>query len=118
MRILIPTDGAGGEDAPVASHLGRCGSFTVVDEKGRVIETVENAGRHHGGSATPAEQCLSLRPDVVLCHGLGRNAVTVFGKAGVRVMVSLGERAADILHAWQAGEARDALYEEACAGHG
>jgi predicted Fe-Mo cluster-binding NifX family protein len=54
IRIVVPTEGAGGIDSPRSAHFGRAGSFTLVDVVDGEISSagaVMNPSRDQGGCA-------------------------------------------------------------------
>ena len=50
MKIVIPTNTKGGLDDKIAEHFGRCLTYTFLNEKGEVIEIIDNTSSQVGGT--------------------------------------------------------------------
>lgn len=55
MKIVIPTNNKKGLNDKVADHFGRCLTYTFLDEKGDVVEIINNTSEHMGGKGLPPE---------------------------------------------------------------
>ena len=55
MKIVIPTNSKIGLNDEIAEHFGRCLTYTFLNEKGEVLEIIENTSEHNGGQGLPPE---------------------------------------------------------------
>ncbi len=72
MKIVIPTNNKEGFDDKIAEHFGRCLTYTFLNEKGDVVEIIDNTSEHMGGAGLPPELMKKHKADVLLCKDLGR----------------------------------------------
>jgi predicted Fe-Mo cluster-binding NifX family protein len=118
IRIAVTSDDAGGLDARVGAHFGRCAHYTFVDvEDGRVVEVraIDNpfAGGHQPGQV-PAF-IASQEAHVLLTGGIGRRAIDFFEQLGIAVGAgNTGSTVRQAVEAWMAGGAGGI---EPCTGH-
>jgi len=66
MKIVIPTNNKEGFDDKIAEHFGRCLTYTFLNEKGDVVEIIDNTSEHM------PELMKKHKADVLLCKDLGR----------------------------------------------
>ena len=64
MKIVIPTNNKKGLNDDVANHFGLCKTFTFLNEKGELIEIIENTSEHMGGSGLPPDLIKKHKADV------------------------------------------------------
>lgn len=91
MKIAVPTNDKRGLEAEVAEHFGRCQTYTFVNEKGALIDIIDNTSRHMGGIQLPPEFLRGHGADVLLCKGLGPRAIDLCGQLGIEVYVCPAE---------------------------
>ena len=72
MKIVIPTNNKKGLDDTVAEHFGRCLTYTFLNEKGEVVEIINNTSEHMGGSELPPELMKKHGANILLCRELGQ----------------------------------------------
>lgn len=129
MKICIPTEDDRGLDAALAAHFGRAPFFTVVDPLAKTATVIPNRDAEHGhghgqghghehGHCNPLDAIRLSGADVVVCRGLGRNALIGLQRAGVPVFTT---DEAHVLAAVRSFEARGlpgASLTSACGGSG
>ena len=114
MKIVIPTNNEKGLDDKIAEHFGRCLTYTFLNEKGEVIEIINNTSEHMGGVGLPPELMKKHEADVLLCRGLGSRAVNLCKDLGIDVYVHQAERVKDIFKLWQNKKLKKTGAEGAC----
>ena len=87
MKIVVPTDAKKGLDDKIAEHFGRCLTYTFLDEKGKVIEIIDNVSEHTGGAGLPPELMKKHGANVLLCKDIGPRAIGLCKELGVDVYV-------------------------------
>jgi predicted Fe-Mo cluster-binding NifX family protein len=117
MRIAIPTEGKKGLEEVVAYHFGRCATYTILDEKGRVVDIIDNISEHMGGRGLPPEILREKGVNILLCQGLGPRAVSTCEDLGVEVFIGQAEKVKDIFGMWKAGKLKKAGMEDVCEEH-
>ena len=117
MKIVIPTDSKKGLDDKIAEHFGRCLTYTFLDEKGEVIEIIDNSSEHMGGSGLPPELMKKHGANVLLCKGLGPRAIDLCKKLKIDVYVCQADKVRDIFNLWQDNKIQKAGAEDACSDH-
>lgn len=115
--VAIPTEGAGGPDAPVGEHFGRVPTYTLFDVERGVADVVENTSEHMGGTGYPAQLLSDADIDVLLCRGLGRRAIQMLTENGVDVCIGVSGTAQQAFDAWKSGQLKTAADDDACTRH-
>ena len=117
MKIVIPTNTKKGLDDKIAEHFGRCLTYTFLNEKGEVIEIINNISEHMGGIGLPPELMKEHGADVLLCKDLGPRAIDLCKELGIDVYVCQAETVKDIFELWQNKKLKKAGIEDACEQH-
>lgn len=117
MRIVIPTNGKKGLEDQVAEHFGRCLTYTFLDEKGKVIEIIDNTSEHMGGAGLPPQLMKKHGADILLCRGLGSRALDLCKELDIAVFVTQAEKVKDIFNLWYNKKIKEASKENACKEH-
>jgi predicted Fe-Mo cluster-binding NifX family protein len=117
MRIVIPTNDKKGLDNKVAEHFGRCNTYTFLDEKGNVIEIIENTSEHMGGIGLPTELMKEHGANVLLCKGLGPRALNLCEQYRIDVYVCQAETVKEIFELWKNKKIKKASLEDVCEEH-
>lgn len=117
MKIVIPTNGEKGIKEKVANHFGRCQTYTFLDEKGKVIETIENTSEHMAGIGLPPELMKKHDADVLLCHDLGPRALNLCREFGIEVYTSTAETVEEIFAMWKNNQLKKATSDDVCEEH-
>jgi len=117
MKIVIPTDNKKGLDNKVAEHFGRCNTYTFLDEKGKVIEIIENTSEHMGGKGLPTELMKEHGANVLLCKGLGPRALNLCEQYRIGVYVCQAETVKEIFELWKNKRIKKASLEDVCEEH-
>ncbi len=117
MKIVIPTDSKKGLDDTVAEHFGRCNTYTFLDEKGKVIEIIDNTSEHLGGSELPPKLMKKHEADVLLCRGLGPRALNLCKQLGIDVYVGQAETVKEMFRLWKDKKIKKADFEDVCGEH-
>ena len=117
MKIVIPTNDKKGLDDRIAEHFGRCLTYTFLNEKGEVLEIIDNTSEHMGGMGLPPELMKKHGADILLCKGLGLRAVNLCQELGISVYVHQAETVKEIFELWQSNKLKEAGREDACEQH-
>jgi len=116
-KICVPTEGAGGLNAPVGEHFGRVPSYTILDTESGDVRVVRNESEHMGGQGLPADLLANLGIDVLLCQGLGRRAIGILSQRGIDVSIGFRGTAGEAIDAWKQGLAAPVGEDAACQQH-
>jgi predicted Fe-Mo cluster-binding NifX family protein len=121
IRIAVPTEAAGGIDAPRSAHFGKAGSFTLVDvEDGTIVSSgnIMNPTGEHGGCGATVAVLAEIGVQVAIVVGMGggpRNAMAARGILTLFDGDSTTPREA--VEAYLAGGLRPFGADQGCAGH-
>jgi len=117
MKIVIPTDNKNGLKDTVAEHFGRCLTYTFLNEKGEVVEIIDNTSEHMGGKGLPPELMKKHGADILFCKDLGPRALNLCQELGIEVYVSQAETVEEIFEAWKNNKIKKAGAEDICEQH-
>lgn len=117
MKIVIPTNNRKGLDGKIAEHFGRCQTYTFINEKGEVIEIIDNTSEHMGGEGLPPELMKKHGADILLCKDLGPRALALCSQLGIDVYVSQVETVREIFKIWKNNKIKKADAENVCEQH-
>ncbi len=117
MKIVIPTNNKKGLEDTVAEHFGRCLTYTFLNEKGEVVEIIDNPSEHMGGAGLPPELMKKHGADILLCGDLGPRALALCGQLGIDVYVSQAETVKEIFDMWKNNKLKKASTEDVCEEH-
>ena len=113
-RIVVPTEGKGGIEGKVATHFGRCDTYTFLDSAGNLIEVIKNTSKHMGGTGLPPELMKEHGADVLLCKGLGMKAFNRCKELGIDVYVCQADTAKEIFNKWKNCSLNKANPDDTC----
>jgi len=117
MKIVVPTNNKKGLDDKMAEHFGRCATYTFLDEKGEVIEIIDNTSGHMGGKGLPPELMKKHGASVLLCRDLGPRALALCGQLGIDVYVGQAETPREIFKMWKNDKIKKANAGDVCEQH-
>ena len=117
MRIVVPTNNKNGLDGKIAEHFGRCLTYTFLNEKGEVLEIINNTSEHMGGKGLPPELMKKHEANILLCRGLGPRALSLCQELGIDVYVYQAETVKEIFTMWQNNKLKKASIENVCKEH-
>ena len=117
MKIVIPTNNKKGLDDKVAEHFGRCPTYTFLNEKGEVIEIIDNTSEHMGGKGLPPELMKKHGADILLCKDLGPRALALCDQLRIDVYVGQAETVEGIFEMWKNDRIKKADVEDVCEQH-
>ena len=117
MKIVIPTDNKKGLSDTVAEHFGRCNTYTFLDEKGKVVEIINNTSEHMGGSGLPPELMKKYGANILLCRGLGSRALNLCKELGIDVYVYQAKTVREIFGLWKNKKIKRADSDDVCEEH-
>jgi len=117
MKIVIPTNNKKGLDDKVADHFGRCLTYTFLNEKGEVVEIIDNTSEHMGGKGLPPELMKDHGANVLLCRELGPRALNLCKELGIEVYVCQAETVREIFEMWKNNKIKKAGAEAVCEEH-
>jgi len=114
MKIAIPSDGKKGPEELVSEHFGKTPYFTLFDEGGKIIEFIESDARHAGGTRHPPQTLKDNNVDVLVCKGLGMNAIKMCKAFGIKIFISEADTVGKMFEEYKSGDARPATDDYAC----
>ncbi len=117
MKIVIPTNNKKGLEDTVAEHFGRCLTYTFLNEKGEVVEIIDNTSEHTGGIGLPPELMKKHGANILLCKDLGPRALTLCSQLGIDVYVNQAETVKEIFKMWKNNKIKKAGEEDVCGEH-
>ncbi len=115
MRIAVPSNGNKGLDEQVGEHFGRVPTYTIVE--GEKVEVIPNISHHTGGMGLPPELLHDNGVEVMVCSSLGRRAIDLFQRKGIRVYVGASGLVRDAIEQWESGKLVEATDKNACEQH-
>lgn len=118
MILCIPTIDDRGLAAPLSAHFGSAPFFTLLDTTTGACEAHPNNGTHAHGACSPVAALAGLRPDAVLCGGMGARAAALLLQAGIRPLLVEAATAGEAAAAFAAGRVQELTPDRACASHG
>jgi len=117
MRIAIPTNNKKGLEGEIADHFGRANFYTLLNEKGGVIDIVKNESSHMGGQGLPPEFLKKHNIDILLCGDIGPRAISLCENLGISVYVERVDTVKEIFDNWKNNKLKKAGQEDACEDH-
>jgi len=117
IKIVIPTNDDRGLDSNVAEHFGRCNTYTFLDEKGEVLEIINNTSEHMGGTGLPPELMKESGANVLLCGDLGPRALNLCQELGIEVYTARAETVKKIFEMWKNKKIKKAGIDNICKEH-
>jgi len=117
MKIVIPTNNRKGLDDKIAEHFGRCPTYTFLNEKGEVIEIIDNTSEHVGGKGLPPELMKKHGADILLCKDLGPRALNLCEQLGIDVYVNQAVTVKEIFEMWRNNKIKKAGTANVCEQH-
>ncbi len=117
MKIAIPTDNKKGLEDTVAEHFGRCLTYTFLNEKGEVLEIVDNTSEDRGGKGLPPELIKEHGTDILLCKDIGPKALNLSKELGMEVYIGQAETVKGIFEMWGNNKIKKAGTEDICGEH-
>ncbi|HEX9094058.1 MAG TPA: NifB/NifX family molybdenum-iron cluster-binding protein [Coriobacteriia bacterium] len=121
LRIAVPTEGAGGSDAPRSAHFGHAASFTLIEVTDGAIaggSVLDNGPHEHGACGSIVQRLAAAGIDIVIAGGMGGGPRAGFAAAGIPVFfdaTSATPRAA--VEAYLAGQRESFGETHQCRGH-
>ena len=117
MKIVVPTNNRKGLEDKIAEHFGRCLTYTFLNEKGEVVEIIENTSEHMGGKGLPPELMKKHGANILLCGDLGPRALALCSQLGIDVYVNQSETVKEIFEMWKNNKIKKAGPEDICEEH-
>jgi predicted Fe-Mo cluster-binding NifX family protein len=117
MKLVIPTNNKKGLEDIVAEHFGRCLTYTFLNEKGEVVEIIDNISEHMGGIGLPPELMKKHGADILLCKDLGPRALDLCNQLGIDVYVNQVKTVKEIFEMWKNNKIKKAGTEDVCEEH-
>ena len=116
-KYAIPIENDNGLNSPIAQHFGRAPAFAIVTENKEMVSTIENVSEHFGGKGKPPELLSQKDIDILLCGGLGPNAIKQFENFGIEVYIGARGTINETIDSFKAGKLSMATNENACKEH-
>ncbi len=117
MKIAIPSESKVVKDK-IFEHFGRCPDYTILNEKGELVDILENTSSHRGGSLLPPDFLKQNQVDVLLCHGIGHKALQMCQNLQIEVYVDYASSTVEeIFQKWQTQKLKKAALKDNCREH-
>jgi predicted Fe-Mo cluster-binding NifX family protein len=117
MKICVPSLGNKGLEEKVGEHFGRVPTYTIIDIDNNEIKIVKNTSEHMGGVGYPPEIMNREGVQVLVCSGIGRRAISMFNKTGIKVYIGATGKVKDAVNAFMQGNLQKAYEDDACQKH-
>lgn len=118
MKLCIPTMTDQGMESEICGHFGSAPCFVLYDQELKTIESVTNLkAEHEHGQCRPMDLLGSRGIVAVLCQGMGRNAIEVVERQGIKVFATAGSTVREAIDEFMAGRLVKLNAETACRGH-
>jgi len=107
VRLVVATENRDGIDAPLAQHFGRAPYFTVIDINNNEVESVRampNVSEHVGGTGSPHDYIIQLKPKALIVHGMGPRGIMAFESVGIQVLKANGNTVKEAIEAYKQGK--------------
>lgn len=114
MIIAIPTEGNKGLEDTVALHFGRCRTYALFDEEGKLIKRIDNIAEHSDGTLLPPQLLKQHGVDILLCRELGTRALKLCEEIGIDVYVHPSDKVKDLFNLWKDGKTKKASFDDVC----
>ncbi len=111
MKIAIPTENKKGLNDKVTEHFGRCNTFTFLNEKGELIEIIDNKSQL---GLLPPQLLKKHGANVLLCKALGLKAFDLCKQLGIEVYISKAKTVKEIFKEWKNKKIKKANFENIC----
>ena len=109
MKICISATG-NNLDVALDPRFGRAMYFLIVDDKGKLIKAIKNAGVQamRGAGITAAQIVAKEKVEVVITGNVGPNASMVLGSSGIKIFLgSPAMSVRDILQEYKKGKLQE-----------
>ncbi len=106
LKIAFPTEGDKGLDDRISQHFGRARYYTIVEIEDGKINGVWVAQNPLGLSHEPGVLPLFLKErgiSVLVCGGIGKRALELFERMGIKVYPNYSGRVAEVLESFIEG---------------
>ncbi len=120
-RIAVPTEGAGGIDAPRSAHFGHADSFTIIDVEGGAIaadSSIVNPPHVSGGCGSVVATLAQRGVGVAIVVGMGGGPRAAMASRGMQALYD--DRSAtprEAVAAYLAGGLAAFGADHQCQGH-
>jgi predicted Fe-Mo cluster-binding NifX family protein len=114
MKIAIPTNNKKGINDKIAEHFGRCLTYTFLNEKGELLEIIDNTSEDRGGKGLPPELIKKHGADILLCKDLGPKALNLCKELGIEAYIGQAKTVREIFEMWKNNKIKKAGVEDVC----
>ncbi len=114
MKIAFPIDDKEDLDGYLATHFGRAVKFVILDTTNNEIKTIDNTGEHYGGRSSTPSLLHGNQVNMLICKGLGRKAISLFGELGIDVRITTTSIVKEALAAYNNGKLISATDKDGC----
>ncbi|PID57598.1 dinitrogenase iron-molybdenum cofactor biosynthesis protein [candidate division KSB3 bacterium] len=114
MKICVPVHEPNDLKSELSPHFGHAQHFAVLDDSNGELNFIENIGRHHGGTLTPAEILHEAGVDVLICGSLGVKALRLCQQFNIKVYNASSGTVEELIAAFKAGQLAEASEGTAC----
>jgi len=117
VKLVIPTNNKKGIDDTVAEHFGRCLTYTFLNEKGEIVEIIDNTSEDRGGKGLPPELIKEHKADILLCKDIGPKALILCKELGTEVYIGQAGTVKEMFEMWKNNKIKKASKEDVCEEH-
>ena len=107
MLVILTTENDGGLEDVIATHFGRCKTFTLVElEEGKVksSKAIENPYYTAHQPFKVPEFLSTLKPSVVICGGVGPRAIGAMRDLGVKLVYGCSGKVSTVIQDFSDGK--------------
>ncbi|HKK54544.1 MAG TPA: NifB/NifX family molybdenum-iron cluster-binding protein [Patescibacteria group bacterium] len=117
MKLVVPTNSKQGLSDKIATHFGRCSTYTFLNGKGEVTKIINNTSEHMGGTSLSPKLIENHGANILLCQDIGPRAINLCLNLGIDVYVCQADTVKEIFQLWQNKKLKKAGSEDACKQH-
>ena len=117
VKVAVPVELDQGLDSPISGHFGHSPGFMIADiTEGKVedVKVVLNAS--HSSCAEPVQMLAQNGVTVLIARGMGMRPLMHSQNMGIRVVISQGNTARDVIENYLSGNIRDMGVDQTCGG--
>lgn len=115
MKIAVPVEGE-----EIFQHFGRAPAFKVYEVENGAVKVSKLVASQGTGHTAKSADLAAVKPDVVICGGIGTGAVAAVESSGAKLVAGASGRADDAVSAYLAGRLEnreDAVHACGCGCH-
>ena len=117
VKVAVPVELDQGLDSPISGHLGHSPGFMIADILDGKVENVNVVlNAEHSSCAEPVQMLAQNGVTVLIARGMGMRPLMHSQNMGIRVVISQGNTARDVIENYLSGNIRDMGIDQTCGG--